>query len=64
MGIIKREGFKLISYVSDHRPYHIHIEYGGKEIGRFDIENQRPMEKAFKITGKLRRILKEEGYLL
>ena len=56
-------GFIFVSYVADHPPLHIHIrDEKGREIGRFDIEHQRPMDD-FPLTVKLRRALEEAGYL-
>lgn len=63
MTVVKRDGYKIISHRIDHRPYHIHIVKDGKELGRFDIENKQPLGKKFKMPRKLKRILKEEGYL-
>ena len=56
-------GFIFRIYKNDHRPYHVHIIQGDKEIGRFDIENQRSMDERLKITGQLRKALKKGGYL-
>ena len=38
------DGFVFISYVSGHPPLHVHILKNGKEISRWDIENQRPLD--------------------
>lgn len=63
MGRRRVRGYLFVSYVADHRPLHIHIkDEKGREIGRFDIENQRPMDN-FELTTKLRRALEEAGYL-
>ncbi|MBF8267441.1 MAG: hypothetical protein HW388_949 [Dehalococcoidia bacterium] len=56
-------GFIFISYAGDHPPLHVHILKGGKEIGRWDIEGQRPMDD-FEVSGALRSALKRLGYLL
>jgi len=57
-------GFIFVSYVADHPPLHIHIrDEKGREIGRFDIEHQRPMDD-FRLSVRLRRALKEAGYLV
>lgn len=63
MGTKKIGGFIFRTFATDHRPYHVHIYYEQKELGRFDIENQRPMEKKFSMSGKLKKTLKEAGYL-
>ncbi len=56
-------GFIFRIYLNDHRPYHVHVFRGSKEIGRFDIENQKSMDKGFKVTGQVRKALKKVGYL-
>ena len=63
MGIKKKYGYIFISAYSDHRPYHVHVIYGSKELGRFDIENQKPLDRKLKISGNLKKALKELGYL-
>ena len=63
MGIKKCRGYKFVSSLGDHRPRHIHIYYGGRELGKFDIENQRSMNRKLEIKGKLKKALKELGYL-
>ena len=47
----------------DHPPLHVHIFESDKEVGRWDIENQRPMDD-FEMTRRLRNALRELGYLL
>jgi len=42
---------------------HVHIEKGGREIGRWDIEHQRPLDN-FEIDKALRKGLKRLGYLM
>lgn len=66
MGIKKIGGFIFKTYEADHRPYHVHIYKDGKELGKFDIENQEPMTTKLVITksGKLRRALRAGGYLI
>lgn len=63
MGIKRINGFQFETHVSDHPPYHVHISYNGKELGRFDIEHQRSLDKKLIITRKLRTVLKKGGYL-
>lgn len=62
MGVKKAGGFIFKTYKADHPPYHVHIWEGDKEIGRWDIENQRPMDD-FPVTRRLRRALFAAGYL-
>jgi len=56
-------GFIFRIYKNDHRPYHVHIFKDSKELGRFDIENQKSMDEQLKIEGQLRKALKKGGYL-
>jgi len=53
MGTKKIGGFIFRTFIADHHPYHVHIYYEQKELGRFDIENQKPMDKKLKMTNKL-----------
>jgi len=62
MTIRKRRGYLIIDFKGDHRPYHVHICKGEEFIGRYDIENQRQMDK-FKMTKTLRKALIEEGLM-
>jgi hypothetical protein len=56
-------GFIFVTYKGDHPPFHVHIEHGGREIGRWDIENQKPMDN-LQVSQKLRNALKQGGYLI
>ncbi|MCL5735364.1 MAG: hypothetical protein M1274_07195 [Actinobacteria bacterium] len=51
------------SYVGDHPPLHVHVFWEAQEIGRWDIQNQRPLDP-FVVTRRLVRALREAGYLL
>lgn len=61
----KSRGYIFKSYTNDHRPYHIHIfTEKGKEIGRFDLENQVPYKNDnFTLTKTLRKALNDCGFL-
>ena len=59
----KYGGYIFVTYETDHAPYHVHIYYGGKELGRFDIEGQEAMDKKLIMSKKLRNALKRTGYL-
>lgn len=63
MGRKRVGGFVFVVYKGDHPPMHVHIEKGGRYIGRWDIENQRPMDE-FEVTRKLRAALIRKGYLV
>jgi hypothetical protein len=56
------DGYIFRIYKVDHPPYHVHILDGNKELGRFDIVNQKPMGLLF-LSAKLRNALKKGGYL-
>ncbi|MCH7569890.1 MAG: DUF4160 domain-containing protein [Deltaproteobacteria bacterium] len=60
MGRKKRGGYIFETYAGDHPPYHVHIYKGAQFIGRFDIENERPMDG--KLPGQVLRFLEELGY--
>jgi len=51
----------FVTYSDDHRPYHVHILKDDREIGRWDIENQRPMDN-FVMRKNMMKGLKELGY--
>ncbi len=59
----KLAGFTFIIYKGDHRPYHVHIRKGKKEIGRWDIENQRPMDE-LRVSATLFKALVKLGYAI
>ncbi len=63
MGIKKIDGFKFVTLVSDHAPYHVHIYFNEKELGRFDMEHQKSMDKKLILTKRLQNALKKAGYL-
>lgn len=60
----RRVRFKVFeTYAGDHLPLHVHISRNGREIGRWDIEHQRPMDP-FVVGKRLRQALRQLGYLL
>ena len=60
MGRKKRGGYIFETYAGDHPPYHVHVYKGDDFIGRFDIENQRPMDENF--SAQVLKYLEELGY--
>jgi len=63
LGRLRCRGFEFRWYVSDHPPPHVHVfDEKGREIGRFDLMSQRPMDD-FPLTRKLRRALEEAGFI-
>lgn len=62
MGRKRVGGFVFIDFKGDHLPLHTHIEQKGREIGRWNIEAQKPMDD-FEVTQKLRKALIRLGYL-
>ena len=56
-------GFIFITFAGDHPPFQVHIlTTTGRNIGRFDIEHQCPMDD-FKVTKRLKRTLIDLGYM-
>jgi hypothetical protein len=63
MGRKRYMGFIFITYAGDHPPYHVHILTStGRNIGRFDIEHQCPMDD-FQISKKLKSALIDLGFM-
>lgn len=60
MGRKKRGGYIFETYAGDHRPYHVHIYRGDEFVGRFDIENQIPMDGV--LSNQVLRYLEDLGY--
>jgi hypothetical protein len=63
VGKKKLAGYIFITYKGDHRPFHVHITKNNRELGRWDIENQKPMDN-FEIPGDLKDALIKLGYML
>jgi hypothetical protein len=63
MGKKKLAGYLFITYKGDHRPYHVHIIKNRRELGRWDIENQMPMDD-FEVNNDLKDALIKLGYML
>jgi hypothetical protein len=63
MGRKKIGGFIFETHSNDHRPYHIHVYYGGRFLGRFNLESKGPLDSKLKMTNKLENALKEGGYI-
>jgi hypothetical protein len=63
VGRRKARGYEFRWYAADHPPPHVHIfDEKGREIGRFDVVGQRPMDP-FPLTRKLRKALEEAGFM-
>jgi hypothetical protein len=60
VGRKKRGGYIFETYSGDHRPYHVHIYRGDQFVGRFDIENQIPMDEV--LSSQVLKYLEELGY--
>ena len=59
MGRVRRGGYIIKWFVSDHSPRHIHVETErGKLLGRFDLEKMKGMA-GWQAEQKLIRIVKE-----
>ena len=59
-GSKEARGIIFETYSGDHQPYHVHIYRGDEFIGRFDIENQIPMDED--LSGQVLKYLEELGY--
>ena len=55
-----RGGYIFETYSGDHRPYYVHIYRGDEFVGRFDIENQVPMDGD--LSNQVLKYLEELGY--
>ncbi len=62
MGRKKIGGYIIEWYKGDHAPLHVHIYEDDIHLGRFDIENQRPM-KGLAMTERLKKALKTAGFM-
>ena len=62
LGEKRVRGFVFRRHVGDHPPDHVHISSHGRKIGRWDIDNQRPLDD-FTVTRRLAKALAEAGYL-
>lgn len=60
VGRKRRGGYIFETYTGDHRPYHVHIYRGSHQLGRFDIENQMPMDGP--LPARILKLLEELGY--
>lgn len=55
MAKIRRNGYIFITWKGDHSPRHVHVFKDGREILKWDLENNLAMSGA--ITGKLLKII-------
>lgn len=62
MGRKRVGGFVFEWYIGDHPPLHVHVIKDSRDIGSWDIENQRPMH-GLNITPQLRRALEKAGFV-
>ena len=62
LGRRKAYGYTFITWEADHPPLHVHIyDCRHRELGRWDIEGQRPMD-TFVMTRNLKKALRKLGY--
>ena len=61
MGEKRIKGFVLRAHKGDHPPLHVHILRNGRELGRWDVEHQRPMGDLV-VTTRLTEALIAAGY--
>ena len=61
---IRRGGYILFSWKSDHPPRHVHVHQEGRLIVKWDLENKKAMKgKASSKIRELVRQLEAEGQL-
>lgn len=61
---LRRGNIIFITHVGDHRPRHVHVYKDYRELGKWDLEENRVMEgKLNKKIKKLIRDLMEKGKL-
>lgn len=61
MGKIKRGGFIFITWIGDHEPNHVHVYRDGKEVLKYNLDENVVMKG--KLVKKIEKIiiqLKEE----
>jgi hypothetical protein len=64
VGKVRRGGYILLWWRSDHAPRHVHVYRHGRLVVKWDIENDRPMVgAASKKVLRLIRELQQEGRL-
>ena len=64
MGKIRRGGYVFVSWISDHRPRHVHVYRDGRFILKWDLENKQVMkgQATTRVIDLIRR-LRDEGRL-
>lgn len=41
---VRRSGYVFVRWAGDHSPRHVHVYADGRLIGRWDLENDCPMD--------------------
>jgi hypothetical protein len=62
LGEKRVRGYVFRTYVGDHPPLHVHVFRKGRQLGRWDIEHQRPLDDLV-VNRRLLRALREAEYL-
>jgi len=57
VGRIKRGNYEFWTHKYDHAPRHIHVRKDGKEIAKWDLENNTLMKG--KMTPKILKLIRE-----
>jgi hypothetical protein len=57
MGKQRRGGYIFITWKGDHDPYHVHVFKDGKEIAKYNLEDNALMSG--KINRKILKLIKE-----
>ena len=52
-------GFQFTLHKSDHPPFHVHIRYDGRLVGKYDLENDRWMEGPYYASDQAQKALRK-----
>lgn len=59
----KARGYLFRLYRNDHAPLHVHVFKDGRELGRYDLENGRFMDKTPRRKGAILNAMREVGLI-
>tara|TARA_Y100000590_G_scaffold323369_1_gene366350 strand:- start:66867 stop:67061 length:195 start_codon:yes stop_codon:yes gene_type:complete len=57
LGKLKKSGYIFITWIGDHDPYHVHIFKDGKEIAKYNLEDNVVIKG--KINNKILKAIAE-----
>jgi Domain of unknown function (DUF4160) len=50
--VLRQRGFRVVIYLNDHLPPHVHIFKGGGEV-RIEMGNEKALPKLMSISGQI-----------